>query len=82
MFHSEFSLTGAEAFPPGANGIVGQLCDGQNRIGQTNLPIPKGVYKLDNKGRESPHPILIPAFSQQAADTSQASWTARAADAS
>jgi hypothetical protein len=50
--HSEFSLTAFGASVAEANGIVGELFDGQNRIGQTNLPIPKAKYSLDSHGRE------------------------------
>ena len=50
--HSEFSLTAFGASVAEANGIVGELFDGQNRIGQTNLPIPKAKYSLDSQGRE------------------------------
>jgi hypothetical protein len=49
---SEFSLTAYGASAKGANGVVGELFDGQNRIGQCNLPIPKAKYTLDSNGRE------------------------------
>ncbi|KAI7701648.1 hypothetical protein KC353_g15220, partial [Hortaea werneckii] len=32
----------------GPGGTVGQLGDGQNRIGQNNLPVPQGTYCLNN----------------------------------
>ncbi|KAI7235217.1 hypothetical protein KC330_g4388 [Hortaea werneckii] len=32
----------------GPGGAVGQLGDGQNRIGQNNLPVPQGTYCLNN----------------------------------
>ena len=51
--HSEFSLTAYGASVKAASGVVGQLYDGQNRIGQCNLPIPKAKYSLDSAGRES-----------------------------
>jgi hypothetical protein len=35
--------------------MVGQLVDGQNRINQTNLPIPKAKYTIDSTGRTFPH---------------------------
>jgi hypothetical protein len=47
--HSCFSLTALNG-PDNAHGTVGQLIDGQNRIGQTNLPMPKGTYCLPVNG--------------------------------
>jgi hypothetical protein len=58
--HSEFSLTAYGASEHGSNGIVGQLDDGQNRIGQCNLPVPKAKYSLDSHGREFiQHPLTL-----------------------
>ena len=48
---SEFSLTAYGAPASGPGGMVGQLVDGQNRINQTNLPIPKAKYSIDSTGR-------------------------------
>jgi hypothetical protein len=53
--HSEFSLTAYGAPAPGPGGMVGQLVDGQNRVNQTNLPIPKAKYTIDSTGRTFPH---------------------------
>ena len=53
--HSEFSLTAYGASAKEASGVVGELFDGQNRIGQCNLPIPKAKYSLDSHGRELPN---------------------------
>jgi hypothetical protein len=47
--------------------MVGQLVDGQNRINQTNLPIPKAKYSIDSTGRTFPpssqpsttHPLTL-----------------------
>lgn len=36
----------------GPGGDVGQLSDGQNRIGQANLPTPKARYCLGDDGGE------------------------------
>ncbi|GAB7332268.1 hypothetical protein MBLNU13_g04110t2 [Cladosporium sp. NU13] len=47
----EFSLTAYGASAKEASGVVGELFDGQNRIGQCNLPIPKAKYSLDSHGR-------------------------------
>ena len=52
--HSEFSLTAYGAPAPSPGGMVGQLVDGQNRINQTNLPIPKAKYSMDSTGRTFP----------------------------
>jgi hypothetical protein len=65
--HSEFSLTAYGAPAPGPGGMVGQLVDGQNRINQTNLPIPKAKYSIDSTGRTFPsssqpfatHPLTL-----------------------
>ena len=66
--HSEFSLTAYGAPAPSPGGMVGQLVDGQNRINQTNLPIPKAKYSLDSHGRESIQHLLpsIPSLTHLA----------------
>lgn len=71
--HSDFSLTAYGASAKGANGIVGQLYDGQNRVGQCNLPIPQAKYSLDSEGRESDqvHPSLPSLTACQASTTAK-----------